>query len=495
MLEEMKRLGQHLVIGFEGIGVPESIRKLVRETGVGNIILFRRNLESLEQTRRMCMEIRKLILEETGLPPLIMLDEEGGSVSRLAPFRGHIPAAAALGATKDPEWARRMGAQIGRELRYLGINLNLAPVMDTCTNVRNIVSGNRCFSSDPEEVARFGCAFMEGVRRSGVGSCVKHFPGAGDTVTDSHLELSRTDMSEEEIRTKALLPFRAAVAQGAEAVMTAHLLVPSMVSPLVPATVSRTFLTDILRNEMGYDGVVTTDSLEMRGVSDMYSIEESTVLALKAGADIGMVCQNPEKTPGILENVRKALEEGRLNREEMDRSMARLRRLKLSLPGPEDAPEPDWAGDRERNTVPVMEKAVIALKGPGFPGADEKTGFAGEEQNPLFRIGDKEGLNVARVLSEEAGGKYLGSHPAASDFEGLTAAVLCVNRFSDPAALADLARELVRRGLKVMAVSNHVPYMLEGFPKEVQGVVTWQCNDIVMPPLLRMMREGVKAGS
>lgn len=240
-------LGQRLAVGFDGYEIPQELRQLAEEYRIGNVILFRRNVHDREQLRKLCSDLTALILRCTGQPPLIMMDEECGSVSRLAAITGATPSAMAIGAAGDLSLARETGRLIGRELRSLGINMNLAPVLDVMINPRNRVIGNRAFGSDPMTVSRMACSYMEGLRSAGILACGKHFPGHGDTGVDSHVGLPCIEKSEDAIRRVELAPFRAAIAQGIPAIMSAHVVFPAFEPAHCPATVSRRVMTGLLR--------------------------------------------------------------------------------------------------------------------------------------------------------------------------------------------------------------------------------------------------------
>ena len=238
--ERMKLLaGQRLVAGFEGYTVPESFQKLIRDCKIGNVILFRRNIQSAKQLRELCVFLHCLIRMETGLPPMILLDQEGGTVSRLGELGSVSPSAMAQGATGDPENAFRVGRMIGQELRAVGVNFNCAPILDCNTNPKNPVIGVRSFGGDPEKVADFGAAYARGLREAGVIACGKHFPGHGDTETDSHQGLPVVNKSLEEIERVELVSFRRAIEEKIDALMTAHVVFPALEPERIPSTVSR----------------------------------------------------------------------------------------------------------------------------------------------------------------------------------------------------------------------------------------------------------------
>jgi beta-N-acetylhexosaminidase len=261
-----------LLPGFQGPVVPDALRPWL-ERGVGGVVLFGSNIESPEQLAELTAELHA---ERPGL--IVMTDEEGGDVTRLEVDEGSsYPGNLALGRVDDVELTERVAASMGAELAAVGIDLDLAPVADVNSNPRNPVIGVRSFGSDPELVARHSAAFVRGLQGAGVAACAKHFPGHGDTAQDSHLELPSTELHDE-----ALVPFRAAIEAGARSVMTAHILVDG---DREPATLSRRIVQELLRGELGFDGAVFTDAIEMRAISAAIGPAEAAVRALDAGVD------------------------------------------------------------------------------------------------------------------------------------------------------------------------------------------------------------------
>jgi beta-N-acetylhexosaminidase len=263
-----------LLPSFPGHAVPEWVARWL-ERGLGGITLFAYNVRDPEQLAELTAALRA---ERSDL--LISIDEEGGDVTRLEAEQGSsYPGNLALGFVDDVALTEEVASAIAGELARAGVNLNLAPVADTNTNPRNPVIGVRSFGSEPELVARHVAAFVTGTQRQGIAACAKHFPGHGDTAVDSHRALPTVggDLA------SALLPFRAAVAARVQAVMTGHLLVPELDD--APATISKPILSGLLRGELGFDGLIVTDALEMKGISGTVGVPEAAVLALAAGAD------------------------------------------------------------------------------------------------------------------------------------------------------------------------------------------------------------------
>ena len=265
-------IGQKLVIGFDGTEIPDELRELVRHYRIGNVILFRRNTDTAAQTRRLCAEIRELILKETGYPPFIMIDEEGGMVTRMPRDIAPMPGNMAVAATGDPENAYTAARITARRLRRLGVNFNLAPVLDINSNPANPVIGVRSFGDTAERVITYASQAIRGYGEERFLCCGKHFPGHGDTATDSHLGLPRVGKTAEELRKTELKPFAAAVREGIPAIMTAHILYPEIEPEALPATMSRRIMTGLLREELGFEGLILSDCLTMNAIREHYGV-------------------------------------------------------------------------------------------------------------------------------------------------------------------------------------------------------------------------------
>ncbi len=275
MSSELERLALGCLLpGFPGYEPPECLRRLL-EAGLGGVVLYAWNVRDADQVRALTDALRA---ERTEL--VVAIDEEGGDVTRLEAREGSsYPGNWALGVVDDVELTREVAGAMAADLAQAGINLDLAPVADVNTTADNPIIGVRAFGSDPGLVMRHVAAFVEGLEAGGVAACAKHFPGHGDTLEDSHHELPTVDRVTEE----ALLPFRAAIAARVTAIMTAHIRVRDVGGE--PATLSRTLLSGLLRDELGFTGVAITDALEMKAISATVGVEQGAVLALAAGAD------------------------------------------------------------------------------------------------------------------------------------------------------------------------------------------------------------------
>jgi beta-N-acetylhexosaminidase len=282
--------GRLFMVGLPGPRLDPVARELVRDLKVGGVILFARNIETPAQVWQLTRDLQQEALAAGGPPLLIAVDQEGGPVQRLrAPFT-LIPPARELGERSSPAQVAELSRKVARELALVGINVNLAPVLDVPRGP-DCPLWDRCYATDTARVAAFGAAAVQGYLEGGVLPVAKHFPGLGDTVADSHQVLPRAQDAGAE-RENHLLPFRAALAAGAPLVMTAHLMVPAWDER--PATLSPVALTQILRQKLGFEGVIITDDLEMGGITSQLSPEQGARAALAAGADLLLICNRPE---------------------------------------------------------------------------------------------------------------------------------------------------------------------------------------------------------
>ena len=322
-----EQIGRLLFVGLPGPILDDPTRRTLEALRVGGVILFRRNVDTPGQLAALIAEIHSLPSR-----PLVAIDHEGGRVMRLGEPFTQFPAAAAIGRRRDADLAYRVGRAMALELASVGIDVNFAPVLDVDSNPANPVIGDRAFGSEPAVVSELGLALMRGLLAGGVIPCGKHFPGHGDTVKDSHLELPVVDRSRGELERTELVPFRAAIAAGVPMLMTAHVLYPSLDGEH-PATLSRKILTGILRDTLHFQGVVVSDDLEMRAISAQQDIGGAAVATLEAGADALLVCQNLSQAVQAHAALERSVHSGSLAPRIVAAAAARVERLRPLRPG------------------------------------------------------------------------------------------------------------------------------------------------------------------
>jgi beta-N-acetylhexosaminidase len=320
-----REIGQLLIGSLPGHTITPEMKSLAREFELGGVILFARNIEAPEQVAELAHDTQQLV---PAVPVWVSVDQEGGRVARLkAPFT-EWPPMATLGRRGDDALARRFAAALAAELRAVGVTLDYAPVLDIHTNPKNPVIGDRALSEDAAMVARLGAAIIDELQRNGVAACGKHFPGHGDTSVDSHLELPLVEHPPDRIRRVECVPFEAAIKAGVAFIMTAHVLVPSLDDER-PATLSPHIVQKILRDELGFQGVILSDDLEMKAIAATYSVPDAAVQAIAAGCDGLLICSGDVELQAVtLEALVHAVESGRIPFKRLEDAHKRLRTAK-----------------------------------------------------------------------------------------------------------------------------------------------------------------------
>jgi beta-N-acetylhexosaminidase len=320
-----RRIGQLLIAGFNGSELSPELRSIARDFGLGGVIFFARNVGDPEQVAEVAFDASRLTPD---LPPWVSIDQEGGRVARLkSPFT-EWPPMATLGRSADVTLAERFARALAAELKAVGITLDYAPVLDVHTNPKNPVIGDRALSATAREVARLGSAIVRTLQAEGIAACGKHFPGHGDTSSDSHHELPLVEHPPERLRETEFLPFAAAIEAGVATIMTAHVLVPSL-DEKRPATLSRRVVTDVLRRELRFEGVILSDDLEMKAVANEYAIPISAVMAIDAGCDGVLICSGDHAAQvAALEALIHAVEDGTLALTRVDDALLRQQKAK-----------------------------------------------------------------------------------------------------------------------------------------------------------------------
>jgi beta-N-acetylhexosaminidase len=331
-IELLRLAGQCVISGWHGRGVPRIVQDLAVQGALGGVIIAGDNVTDRAQLQRMTSLLRTFGPRDRR--PLVTADQEGGPVSHLSPPLPDMPSMTALGNIDDEDLTHRAGAAMGEQLRQVGVDVDLAPVLDARTNPRNTVVLGRVFSREPARVARHGRAFIDGLWSAKVLACAKHFPGHGDTSVDSHAGLPRVAHGIDRLEAVELVPFRA-VAREVASVMVGH-VVYAGVDPSMPASLSRPVVEGILRQRMQFDGVAMTDDLQMLAIRRTYGAERSVELALRAGCDMAMLAHNAEFARAAIVHVARVAERDPVLRRRLEESAARVARMRARL----DAPTP-----------------------------------------------------------------------------------------------------------------------------------------------------------
>ncbi|TDD17799.1 beta-N-acetylhexosaminidase [Kribbella turkmenica] len=343
-----------LIVGFDGTTAPDDLRRAVA-AGLGAVILFTRNVTDAEQVAALTAALRA---ERPDL--VIAIDHEGGEFSHLAPADPWpLASPRILGDLDDADLTRASARDAAATLASLGIDLMLAPSVDVNSNPANPIIATRSFGRTADVVSRHGVAFVEGVHEAGIAACPKHFPGHGDVSVDSHLDLPRVDRSIEEVTEVELVPFRATIAAGADVVMSAHIVFSAYDDQ--PATLSHRLLTGLLREELGFQGVITTDALEMQAITKTRSIEDAAVASVRAGADLAMIAIGAADPGALTTHMVDAVNNGTLDAGRVADAAARVRALAASLRQRNRQPGLDGAPIREVATRVVASRTLPAL--------------------------------------------------------------------------------------------------------------------------------------
>ena len=322
-----------IISGFEGTALNARTEELIVQQGIGGLILFERNYKNPDQLLKLTNDLQSLIADHAEIPPLfISVDQEGGRVARLGKPFTQFPPMSCLGQANSDELAYRFGLAMGKELRAVGINMDYAPVLDVHSNPANPIIGQRALDTDPTKVARLGAELIRGFYDAGVIPVGKHFPGHGDTPQDSHLTLPRVERARESLEKSELIPFIHAIQQGLEVIMTAHVVYPAW-DARQPATFSHSILNDVLRNSLQFEGLIISDDLEMLAIDE--KLESIPELGTRAGVDLFLICHDLEKVSTLQDSMIRDIEMGRIPRDTIEQSLARIFQVKkkLQIPG------------------------------------------------------------------------------------------------------------------------------------------------------------------
>ncbi|HUU03275.1 MAG TPA: beta-N-acetylhexosaminidase [Myxococcota bacterium] len=322
-----QKVGQLIMVGLGGKQMSPAIANLLTGYHIGSVALYGRNIVNTKQLARLIGDIRKVMRGE--VQPFVAIDQEGGNVVRVRSDVIVLPGAMALGATRDTFLAFLVGQASAIDLGLVGIDMNLAPVLDINRNPHNPVINIRAYGDKPELVARLGLHFIQGQQQAGMATVAKHFPGHGSTARDSHFSLPVIRLDREQLTDGDLLPFRRAIAAGLDAVMTAHVRVPAIDPSSLPASLSHKVIGGLLRKELGFDGLVITDDLEMRAIANMMPVGQAAVKAIQAGADVVMVIWTAQKKREVFKSLLEAAGTGAITQTRLDESVRRILRLKF----------------------------------------------------------------------------------------------------------------------------------------------------------------------
>ena len=325
------RIGQLFMVGMPGSQMDEDTRDLIRDYNVGGVILFSRNVEGPMQLTNLCQDLQDTAMEFHGLPLILAIDQEGGRVSRLKEPFTQFPGNTAMAQDTNPlEKAMEFGRITAKELQLVGINMNFAPVLDVQRGEPDKHLRGRIFGKDVKMVSRLGKTVVKSLQEHGILAVAKHFPGLGRSSVDPHFELPRIELDMKEIEEVNLPPFQAAINVCVSGIMTSHAIYPALDSER-PATLSSAILTQLLRERMGFEGLIITDDLEMGAIAKHWGIAEGATAAFEAGADILLICKDQRRVLESIELLRRRILQGGISSQRLDQSNERIMKLRSDL--------------------------------------------------------------------------------------------------------------------------------------------------------------------
>ncbi|MFS0864981.1 beta-N-acetylhexosaminidase [Fredinandcohnia sp. 179-A 10B2 NHS] len=324
-LEE--KIGQMMIVGVEGYALNSSTKKMIVDKKVGGFVILGNNVRTSKQLFDLVNSLKSTNKQENRIPLFLSIDEEGGRITRFPEELRKLPSNKEIGELDNQEVAYQIGRLQAEKLKLFGLNMNFAPVLDVNSNPKNPIIGDRSYGNNPEVVSRLGVQTMKGIQENGIIPVLKHFPGHGDTIVDSHQGLPSVSHDINRLENLELVPFQEAIDEQAEVVMTAHILLPKL-DATHPATMSKKIITDLLREELHFDGIVITDDMTMKAISANYGISEAAVATVQAGSDMIMVAHNHQKGIEAYEALLNAVKKGELSEERIDKSVYRILNVK-----------------------------------------------------------------------------------------------------------------------------------------------------------------------
>lgn len=321
-----EKLGQMVIVGFEGYTISTEIKDIIENHHTGGFILFSRNIKNSDQLLALVNSL-KSANSVNKVPLFVSVDEEGGRISRMPAELKKLPSNEAIGKLDNGDLSYEIGSILADEIKLFGFNMDFAPVLDIRSNPKNTVIGDRSFGSSAEVVGKLGVQTMKGIRNGGVIPVVKHFPGHGDTVVDSHIGLPSVNNDMDRLKRLELVPFKEAIDNQADAVMIAHILL-NKIDPKNPASLSKSIITDLLRSQLNFNGVVITDDMTMGAILKNYNIGDAAVKSVNAGSDIILVCHGLDNELAVFNALKKAVMDGTITEKRIDESVYRILKLK-----------------------------------------------------------------------------------------------------------------------------------------------------------------------
>ncbi len=504
-----QKVGQRLMLAFEGKdGVPDEFRAALRPYKPAGITLFRSlNIENPAQVRRLTGQLQEAA-RGAGLPPLLIgCDQEGGQLMAIGDGTTLLPGNMALGAAGDPELARRAGEVLGRELHAMGVNIDYAPCCDVNISPMNPVIGIRSFGEDPARVSEMAAAMIHGIHSSGMAATAKHFPGHGDTASDSHHGVPSLPHSLNRLQQVEFPPFEAAIKAHVDLVMTGHLALPAIDGPdAPPATLSRSVLKGLLRGQLGFDGVIITDAMDMQAITQGEALGQNAVRAAAAGADLLLITSNPADHKCVFDSLKAAAEDGSLDASDLNVSLERIAALKRWISQRPAMPDLDVVNCAAHRQVAdeIARRSITLVR--------NESGLLPLHLKPEDRVAvvvpkpsDLTPADTSSYVAPTLAAALRGYHPAVQEMifpgapsedeiaalvqrlRGYDLIVLgTLNAFAQPrqAAFVD---EVLKLSIPTIVVALRLPYDLAAFPQASTYVCTYSILEPSMHALAAAM--------
>lgn len=506
------KIGQMIMAGFESKVYDVHLRTLIEENNIGNVLLFSRNIGDTAQMVSLVSNIQENMMDNIGIPAFIAVDQEGGTVTRIHEGVTVFPGNMALSASCIKEVTLKQGKIVGEELRNLGINLVLAPVLDVNNNPSNPVIGVRSYGDNPEQVSILGTALIKGIQSKGVIATAKHFPGHGDTEIDSHVDLPVVDHDMERLMNVELFPFIKAINEDVGIVMSAHILFPAIEKEKLPGTLSYRVLTELLRENLGFKGIIITDCMEMKAISETYGTENASVMAIKAGADIICISHSLELQIDSHKAIKEAVLRGELSESRIDESVKRIldKKTKYNLfkkPYPDEDKIKNFNGCTQNKNFAqnISEKSIVVLQdnkklipvnGKVISISTNAVVLTGAENE------FKKGITFCEAVKDMFGGESftISLDPDKKTIEGIVNAckdadrvvIGTYNAFAN-SGQTQLVNAIENINKNIIVIALRSPYDLSLFKEVSTLMCTFEYNSLSVSSVLKILSGKIKA--
>ncbi len=493
-----QKIGQLLVVGFDGTEVTEDIKYLIQKYHVGNIILFEKNCKDYMQIKTLINELQKLALESNGVPLFISIDQENGMVTRIFDGVTVFPGNMAQSAGANLEEIYLLGKYVGEDLKALGINFNLAPSVDINNNPLNPVIGVRSYGETAGQVAECAKAYVKGIQEEGIYACAKHFPGHGNTSTDTHLDLPTVNSDKAQLEEVELYPFKELIKSGVKAIMTTHIKFPAYETENLPATLSYNILTKLLRETLGFDGLIITDCMEMKAIATYYGTSNAVSMAICAGADLVCVSHTKQTQIESIEKIKEYIKDGKLTLERIDNSVNKILKAKEGF---------NYQFKKEALAQKISEQSITIVKNNGLIPLEDKNILIVAPNAKVFTGADaiKNTQNFAKLFKEKS--KYknvtaveIDNIPKDEQVEEIKVLasknetiIICTYNASLIPKQIELIKEVCKINKNIILIPMRNPYDIEKVTEVNACVLPYEYTNLSMMSLIKVLQGDINA--